>query len=296
VRRGQGARGGDHPAPRALDAGVQLLPVEGRLHRRQPRRPAGGATLALRAERPSLEGAGEEALETQRELRLDALAANGRDRELDARRVGLVPVACADEGADSGARQRAEHDADPDGRKGDRARIALAQAQARVPEEHTAHEAADDRAWERVATVAAAPLEPRQVASRYRPGLAVWKRDHDLVLARREQSAFDAALRDTRRRHAHERPRGQRLGLTGVGRAGKATQVRQRDQEPQSVSHAIPSCKYLKRLEIARFINAFRATGIRRRGGIRDEAEAVRSQGCGVSLSMTTPCGETFAS
>ena len=41
----------------AVDAGVQLLPVQGRLRRGHARRPAAAAARALRAERPAVEGA-----------------------------------------------------------------------------------------------------------------------------------------------------------------------------------------------------------------------------------------------
>ena len=49
-------------AARALDPGLQLLPVEGGLRRGHAGRPAARAPRALRAERPALEGAGEEAV------------------------------------------------------------------------------------------------------------------------------------------------------------------------------------------------------------------------------------------
>ena len=63
VRRVEGPRAGARPPARALDPGLQLLPVEGRLRRGDARRPAARAPREVRRERPPLEGAGQEALE-----------------------------------------------------------------------------------------------------------------------------------------------------------------------------------------------------------------------------------------
>ena len=56
-----GPRTGPAGAAGALDAGVHLLSVQGRLRRRHARRPAARAPREVRAERPELEGAREEA-------------------------------------------------------------------------------------------------------------------------------------------------------------------------------------------------------------------------------------------
>ena len=60
-RRDQSPRYGPERTHRALDAGLYLLPVQGRLCRRHSRRPPACPPREIRPERPQLEGAREEA-------------------------------------------------------------------------------------------------------------------------------------------------------------------------------------------------------------------------------------------
>ena len=65
VRGAKARELGLEPPARALDAGLQLLPVEGRLRRGHAGRPAARAPGEVRRERPALEGAREEAVAGQ---------------------------------------------------------------------------------------------------------------------------------------------------------------------------------------------------------------------------------------